>query len=163
MQGLRMKKFQFKLQAVLTLRQRAEQSALEAYGRATLARQVAMSRLADADKELAQAWTDLHLDLDQGCAAAQARKAQDYCRFLGEKKRKCEQGLGRAEVDLNQAFQKMILARQDREAVEQYLGGQIEQHDRALRAEERKTIEDIVQRRSTLVISWKTVLGKHWN
>jgi flagellar FliJ protein len=158
-----MKKFQFKLQAVLTLRQRAEQSALEAYSRALLVRKTAMTKLAETEKHLARAWADLRQQLAEGCAAARAQKAQEYCRLLGQQKQKGEQLLSQAEVELNRAFQKMILARQDRETVEQHLAGQRERHDRALLAEERKLIEDIVQRRSALAISWKPTPNKQWN
>src|SRR6185436_18232796 len=49
-----MKKFQFKLQAVLTLRQREEQVALEGYSRALQSRQAAAERLAEIERDLSE-------------------------------------------------------------------------------------------------------------
>jgi len=162
-----MKKFQFKLQAVLTLRQRAEQIALENYSRALLARQAAIDKLADMERALSRSTADLRGQLAKGSAAAEVNQTQDYCRFLGEKKLRCEQALGQAELELNQALHKMVSARQDREAVEHYLDAQRQRHDRALLAEERKMIEDLVQRRArrggSKALTWKPASEKQWN
>src|SRR6266511_1576157 len=50
-----MKRFEFKLQAVLTLRQRAEQAELEKYSRSLQHRQGAAERLAETEMELCEA------------------------------------------------------------------------------------------------------------
>lgn len=158
-----MKRFQFKLQAVLTLRQRAEQTALEHYSRAMLARHAAMARLTEAERELSRAWKDLRQRMTGGCPAGEAQQRQQFCHLLDDRRRQCEQALSQAEVQLNQAFQKMLLCRQDREVIEQYLADQRQQHDRALLAEERKILEDLARRRDPGPVSWNPSPDQKWN
>ena len=58
-----------------------------------------------------------------------------------------DQGLHAADLELQQASQRMLLARQQREAVERYLQRQRDQYDRLLRLEERKMLDDLLSRR----------------
>src|SRR5687767_15896703 len=112
-----MKRFQFKLDAVLTLRQRAEQLALEKYSRAIQHRQACASRQSEAEMERSEGrrlWLNALAD---GCPAARAAQMLGYCHLLEERKKQNEQTLSLADVELNQASQKMLLARQQREAV----------------------------------------------
>jgi flagellar FliJ protein len=142
-----MKRFEFKLQAVLTLRQRAEQAELEKYSRAIQNRQAAADRLTESEMELSEARRQWLNALADGCPAVRAAQMLGFCHLLEERKRQCEQTLNRADVELNQASQRMLLARQQREAVEKFLSRQRERYDRLLREEERKMIDDLVSRR----------------
>jgi len=142
-----MKRFEFKLQAVLTVRQRAEQAALEKYGRAIRHRQASAARFQEAEMELSEArrqWLNILAD---GCPAARAAQMLEYCHVVEERKRQCEQTLSLADVELNQASQKMLYARQQREAVEAFHAGQREKYDRKVREEEQKMADDLVNRR----------------
>ncbi len=150
-----MKRFEFKLQAVLTLRQRAEQAALEKYSRSIQHRQGAAERLAETEMELCEARRQWLNALADGCPAARAAQLLEFCHLLEERKKQREQTLHLAEVDLGQSSQKMLLARQQREAVEKFLDRQREQYDRRLRHEEHKMIEDLTQRR--LVVSCSAI------
>ncbi len=85
--------------------------------------------------------------LADGCPAARAAQVLGYCHLLEERKRQCEQTLSLAEVELNQASQKMLFARQQREAVETFHAGQRERYDRKVREEEQKLLDDLVNRR----------------
>lgn len=148
-----MKRFEFKLQAVLTLRQRAEQTELEKYSRAIQSRQTAAERLAEAEMELSEGrrlWLNALAD---GCPAVRAAQMLGFCHLLEERKRQGEQALNLADVELNQASQRMLLARQEREAVEKFLSRQRERYDRLLRDEERKLIDDLVNRRMPISFS----------
>lgn len=148
-----MKRFEFKLQAVLTLRQRAEQTELEKYSRAIQSRQAAADRLAEAEMELSEGrrlWLNALAD---GCPAVRAAQMLGFCHLLEERKRQCEQTLNLADVELNQASQRMLFARQQREAVENFLSRQRERYDRQLLEEEQKMIDDLVNRRQPLSFS----------
>lgn len=148
-----MKRFEFKLQAVLTLRQRAEQAALEKYSLAIQNRQAAADRVAEGDMELSEGrrlWLNALAD---GCPAVRAAQMLGYCHLLEERKRIAEHGLHLADVELNQASQKMLFARQQREAVEKFLSRQRERYDRQLREEERKLIDELVSRRPPVALS----------
>ncbi len=141
-----MKRFQFKLQAVLTLRQRAEQTALEKYSRAIQNRQSAANKVTEVEMELSEARRHWLHALADGCPAVRAAQMSDYCHSLELRKRQCEQTLSLADVELNQASQKMLQARQEREAVEILLSRQSEQHNRKVEEEERKLVDDMVNR-----------------
>lgn len=142
-----MKRFEFKLQAVLTLRQRAEQGALAHYARAIQHRQAVAGRFEEAEMALSEARRQWLNVLADGCPAARAAQVLGYCHLLEERKRQCEQTLSLAEVELNQASQKMLFARQQREAVETFHAGQRERYDRKVREEEQKLLDDLVNRR----------------
>ena len=148
-----MKKFRFTLQAVLTLRQRAEQAALESYGRALRARAAAQPPLAEVAAELPAVWALWRAQLDGGCPAAEAAQTRSYCGALEERKTKCEAALHLAERELDAASRTLLKARQGREAVEQLQSAQHERHARALRLEERKEIDDLVNRRLPQVLA----------
>jgi flagellar protein FliJ len=148
-----MKRFEFKLQAVLTLRQRAEQTELEKYSRAIQTRQAAAERLAESEMELSEGrrlWLNALAD---GCPAVRAAQMLGFCHLLEERKRQCEQALNLADIELNHASQRMLLARQEREAVEKFLSRQRERYDRQLRDEEQKMIDDLINRRLPLSFS----------
>jgi flagellar FliJ protein len=158
-----MKRFEFKLQAVLTLRQRAEQAALEKYGRAIQSRQAAAERLAAADMELSESrrlWLNALAD---GCPAAQAAQTQAFCRGLEESRRQLDEALHVADVELQRSSQHMLLARQHREAVEKYLERQRDEYDRLLRIEERKMLDDILSRRPPASPPDRSPAENAWN
>jgi flagellar FliJ protein len=148
-----MKRFEFKLQAVLTLRQRAEQAAIEKYSRAIQHRQKVAEQMAESEMELSEGRRQWLNDLADGCPAVRAAQMLGYCHLLEERKRQCEQALHLADVELNQASQTMLLARQQREAVEKFLSRQHERYDRQLMEEERKMIDDLVSRRPPISFS----------
>ncbi len=158
-----MKRFEFKLQAVLTLRQRAEQAAMEKYSRAIMHRQAAASAVESAEMELSETRRQWLNALADGCPAAQAVQMLGYCHLMEERKRQCEQTLNLAEVELNQSSQRMLFARQQREAVETCLRQARERHDQELRVEERKLIDDLVGRRSPVSLSNPATPPRIWN
>jgi flagellar export protein FliJ len=158
-----MKRFTFKLEAVLTLRQRAEQTALEKYSHAIQHRQACAVRAAEVEMELSQARRQWLNALADGCPAVRASQMLGYCHLVEERKRQCEQTLALADVELNQASQRMLLARQQREAVEKYLERQRERHEQMVREEERKMIDDLVNRRSPMSMAGRISAENLWN
>jgi flagellar export protein FliJ len=142
-----MKRFAFKLQAVLTLRQRAEQVALEKYARAIEHRQLCAATLADAEMELSEARRQWLNALADGVPAVRAAQMLGFCHLLEERKRQCEQTLELADIELNRSSQAMLQARQQREAVETLMARQRERYDHRMIEEERKMIDDLINRR----------------
>ncbi len=158
-----MKRFIFKLQAVLTLRQRAEQAALEKYARAIEHRQVCAASLAEAEMELSEARRQWLNALADGVPAARAAQMLGFCHLLEERKRQREQTLNLADVELNRSSQGMLQARQQREAVEKLMARQRERYDRRRIEEERKLVDDLVNRRPPVTLSGQPASENHWN
>src|ERR1041385_3159044 len=158
-----MKRFEFKLQAVLTLRQRAEQIALEKYSRSIQQRQSAADRLAETEMELCDSRRQWLNALADGCPAGRAAQMLGFCHVLEERKKRCEASLHQADVDLSQSSQKMILARQQREAVEKFLARQRERHERQLLNEELKRIDELSHRPPPVSFSGKSAETDAWN
>lgn len=159
-----MKRFEFKLQAVLTLRQRTEQLALESYSRALQGRQAAADRLVEVGMELSEARRQWLNALADGCPAVRAVQMQAFCHALEARRKECEHALHLAELELSQASQRLLLARQQREAVERYQARQRAEYEQQLRIEERKLIDDLVGRRpSPVSFSGRATPPGAWN
>ena len=142
-----MKRPVFPLQAVLTLRLRAEQLALEHYARTVRARKAAEEAVIAAEQELADArrrWLNAMAD---GCPALRAAQMLDWCGALEKRQEQAGQALRLAEGECNQASQALMQARQQREVVEKYLGNQEEKYERDVEREDRKVMDDLVQHR----------------
>lgn len=155
-----MKRPQFPLQAVLTLRLRSEQLALELYARTVRARKTAEEAVTAAEQELADArrrWLNAMAD---GCPAMRAAQMLEWCHFVEKRHEQAGQALRLAESECNQASQALMQARQQREVVEKHLGNQEEKHGRAVEREERKVIDDLVQHRGSAAL---TAPDTRWN
>src|ERR1700759_225841 len=107
-----MKEFHFTLDAVLTLRQRQEQKAMEQYAQALLVRQQALERLALVEHQLDGGYQELRAQLAKGCEATLISQAQDYHRSLTKRRDDCAAAVGVAERRVNAALQAMLSTRQ---------------------------------------------------
>jgi flagellar export protein FliJ len=155
-----MKRPVFPLQAVLTLRLRAEQLALENYARTVRARNTAEDALTAAEHELADGrrrWLNAMAD---GCPALRAAQMLEWCRSLEKRHEQAGQALRSAEGECNLASQALMQARQQREVVEKYLGNQEEKHERNVEREDRKVMDDLVQHRVSSPLAASDTL---WN
>lgn len=158
-----MKRFEFRLQAVLTLRQRAEQAALEVYGHAIRLREAATHRLCECDMALSEARRLWLNDLADGCPAIRAAQTLAYCHSLEEQRLAADQDLQKADGALAHASQQMLAARQHREAVENLMKRQRDQHDATCRVEDQKLIDDLVNRRSPVSFTGGLLQKPSWN
>jgi flagellar export protein FliJ len=149
-----MKSFRFTLEAVLTLRQRQEQTALEQYAQTLLARQQAVAKLENAQRELNASMQELRGQLAAGCTAAHAAQAHDYQRSLGRRRDECAQALGTAERRVNAAMQAMLAARRQREIVDKFFDKQKLNHLRGLARNEQKMLDDLASRRGNSIFAW---------
>src|SRR5262249_8016763 len=127
-----MKRFHFNLAAVLTLRQSAESAALKSYAEALLARQQAFAGVHAVHRELGENWAQIRAALASGCAAAKVGQLRKYASSLEEELARREAALSEAEREVSLALQKMLSARQQRQAIETFRENQRAQYDRAL-------------------------------
>jgi len=149
-----MKSFRFTLEAVRTLRQRQEQTTLELYAQALLARQQAIAKLENAQRELNASTQELRERLAAGCTAAQAAQAHEYQRSLVRRRDECTAALGATERRVNAAMQAMIAARRQREIVDKYFDKQKLGHLRGLARNEQKMLDDLAGRRGNSILAW---------
>ena len=155
-----MKRPVFPLQAVLTLRLRAEQLALEHYARTVRTQTTAEDAVTAAEQELADArrrWLNAMAD---GCPALRAAQMLEWSHLLEKRREQAGQALRLAEGECNQASQALMQARQQREVVEKYLGNQEEKHEREVEREDRKVMDDLVQHRVSSPLAASDTL---WN
>jgi len=153
-----MKKFRFSLQAVLTVRQRQEQAALEQFSRAVAARQQAIGRLSEAKQACHEAWALSRARTAAGAAAIHLAQLHDYCLSMEDFQKQCELAVAAAQEVADQKWQKLVLARQAREAVDKFLERQRERYGRELQREEQKMFDDISPQHTLAVGNWKTAL-----
>jgi flagellar FliJ protein len=151
-----MKKFQFKLQAVLIVRQRAEQVALELYGRAVLNRQEAMRMLTEIEHRLVKMRQEWQEQMRAGCSGGHLREAQGFDQVLEVERQRRDRVLARAEIEVNQAFLKVVRSRQQREMVETHRAHQRSRYDQAVGVEERKEIDDMINSRASTLGAWRS-------
>lgn len=146
-----MKKFQFTLQPLLTLRERAEQKALEKYAAALRAREAAAEQVHSVEIEQLERWAQGQAELTRGCAAGALQQRLACDQTLVERRRRAVTVLGQCEVALKQASQGMLLARRDRQALEKQRERQRQQHSRELSREEQKNLDEVAQSRAASV------------
>jgi flagellar export protein FliJ len=151
-----MKRFQFTLEAVRTLRQRQEREALENYIAALLARQGALRSVETIDQSIGRDFAQMRQLLAGGCTAAQAAQAQNYHRALEVRRDEAAVALAQAERQLNESSKAMLAARQQREMVDVYREKQQAQHQRLELREEQKIMDEFAIRRVTALSSART-------
>lgn len=151
-----MKPFKFSLEAVATTRRRHEQTALEKYAQALLARQTAVAQLEATQHELEAAWLRLRQTLESGCSASAATRLRQESNFLEEERKVREETLTQAERGVSQALQQMLAARQQREAVEKFRGKQRAAYDRDVQRDTQKFLDELATQRATPAQAWRT-------
>lgn len=155
-----MKRFHFSLQAILTLRQRTEQKALEQYAGALLARDRATCQLAELRREQAEWWSRWRQEVGRGCQAAVLHQWRACNSNLNDRRQKAETALAMAEVTVNQALGSLLTARRDRESVEKHFERQHLAYTREVNREEQKRLDEIGQRRE-LPLTGRTARNCH--
>jgi flagellar export protein FliJ len=142
-----MKRFEFRLQAVLTLRQRAEQVALEVFSAAIRRRDWAATQLQQHEMQLSETRRQWLNEMADGCSAIRAAQTLAFCHSIEERRAQADRDLQQANADLERACQRMLSARQQREAVENLLRRQREAHDLQARLADQRLIDDLPHRR----------------
>ena len=148
-----MKRFTFTLQAVLTLRQREERTALEGYAAALRERQRAVGALEEAVRSI-DALRRLRLQVCETPIAAHEHAQLQIRTEVAEQSRiELSRLLARAETVLANQLKAVLMARQRREAVEHCRSMQMEEHLRLEAAEEARLLDELAARRSPVHLS----------
>lgn len=142
-----MKPFRFSLQAVLTVRERQEHVALEAYARAVEECLAARSRLEAARLELEAARGEWGRLMNAGCTAEAACAHRDHCVNLEHRELRQVANLEQRDRALQAAWQVLMTARQKRETVDRFQELQRERHEHELQVEEQKLLDEMAGRR----------------
>lgn len=148
-----MKSFRFSLQAVLTLRQRQERFALEAYAAALLVCHQAVSRMKAVELELSTSWSDLRCKQDAGCSAAVMSQASEYSRTLSRRRDEAGVALMAAERGMNVSLKSLLEARKQREIVDACHDKQKLAHQREQVRQENRLLDDLAGRRFTPLLA----------
>ena len=151
-----MKPFRFALEAVATVRKRAEGETLESYAQALLFRQHAWSQFEAAERELNAAWNQLRQELGTGCAAEKMTWLRRHAEALEEEHKQRLAALQQAERVMHQALQRMLAARHQREVVDKVRGHQRARHDRDAARETQKFLDELAAQRATPALAWRT-------
>lgn len=158
-----MKSFKFSLQALRTLRQREEQAALEEYTQSLMARERALSQLDLARQELALGWGEFHKKLSARSAAVELAQIYAYCQRVDKRQLECEHAEKVARNIVHLAFTQLVSARQAREVIEKFHDAQKRGHDRSLRKQEQKVLDDLVKQRAGIVMLLELNRESAWN
>jgi len=133
-----MKAFQFRLQAVLTLREQAEQAAQESCARAYAAVEAASARVRAADEAIAASDELRRTQLTASTRADQVEQLRAFGVLLGERRAGRLRELAEARQRAKEASILLVIATQRREALERLRRGQRSAHTyQAARAEQR--------------------------
>jgi flagellar export protein FliJ len=151
-----MKAFRFRLQAVLTLREQAEQTAEQRCARAYAAVEAAAARVRSAEAEIDAAEQAHRAQLAAGPRAGQLEQLRLYAGFLHERRRQLARELAETRRRADEARRQLLLATQQREALERLRGRQQRAHDYQSARAEQQTLDELVGRGPSLSAAWKT-------
>lgn len=151
-----MKPFRFSLEAVLTLRTRAEREALEAYAHA-LNELRQLERLSDTlQRELAELVDGIREKMRSGCPAARLLRLRHYERYLQHRYNNSLQALREGKTTAQRALQKVLAARRGREAVDQLRSKHLERHRRKVERLNQRIIDELASQNAAPVLSWQS-------
>lgn len=133
-----MRAFRFRLEAVLTLREQTEREAQQRCARAYTAVENAAGRVRAAEGEIDAAEQAHRARLAASPLAGQLEQLRLYQLFLQERRRQLARELAEARRQADEAGRQLVLATQQREALERLRGRQRRAHDyQTTRAEQR--------------------------
>jgi flagellar export protein FliJ len=151
-----MKAFRFRLQAVLTLREQAEQAAQQRCARAYAAVESSVARIRSAEAEIDAAKQAQQAQLAVGQRAGQLDQSRLYAHLLYERHRQLARELAEARRRADEAWRQLLVATQQREALERLRGRQQRIHDYQATRAEQQALDELVGRGPALSGAWKT-------
>jgi len=151
-----MKAFRFRLQAVLTLREQAEQAAEQRCARAYAAVENAAARVQSVQAEIDATEQAHRAQLAAGPRAGQLEQLRLYSGLLDQRRRQLARELAEARRRADEAQRQLLLATQQREALEHLRGRQRRAQDYQSARAEQQTLDELVGRGPALSGAWKT-------
>jgi flagellar export protein FliJ len=158
-----MKKSQFSLQALQTLRERQEQQAMQEYSNALTAWEEARDKVNALQKELEAAWAQMQRSALDNCAAGVLDHNQAYCQSVERRKRAAEHAAKTARNQASQVFTKLLAARQARAVVEKFFDNQKSDHERERRRHEQHSQDEMFNHQSALTALLAMKRENLWN
>jgi flagellar export protein FliJ len=158
-----MKPFKFTLQAVRTVREREEQSALREYVATLRALEEAKRRYEAVEEQILMAWDDFRQALQTDSSSVEITRVQDDCEMLQERRRELESALQAARQKANRAFTRYLAAHQACALVEQCVQNQSHRHEHERPKRQQKGIDDLAQRSLSLANLICRSRGTIWN
>lgn len=150
-----MKRFRFTLQALLTVRQRQEQVAMERYAAALQAQRRAAELLQSAEGEWVAAVRQVREEMARGTVADRLRQLGDHFQVLTRHRDEAADRAAAADRAVPPALREMLEARRRREAVEEFQTKQRLRHQRESLRHEGKQLDELAQRRSFGCLAWR--------
>jgi flagellar export protein FliJ len=138
-----MKPFRFPLESLRVLRKQREHTAQQRYAAALNARDGAAQRLQQAVAELARGWDQLTRELAGGVPAGTMMNLRTCCRVLEIRWHESQAALEEAHRAAESAFQEMVAAAREREALDHFYDKSRRVHDREAQREEQKNFDEL--------------------
>lgn len=158
-----MKAFKFSLQALLTLREQQEQTALQAYGKALNAQERAASRLESARLELEEARHYFQNQLLEGCSSDELTQLHDWILNREQRCHDYEVAAEKAREEARQAFAKLLTARHATAVLMKLQEKQKREHQRRQRRREQHAIDEQAGRQNALALLLNQSRESLWN
>jgi len=143
-----MKAFHFALESLRVLRRQKEHAAQLHYARALTACDRAAAQLQAAAGELARSWNLLTHELAVGVVAGKLSRLRVWCTVLETRRNERRAALEETRRTAAQAFQEMVTAAREREALDRFHDKSRRAYDRAAQAEEQKSFDELAVQRS---------------
>lgn len=150
-----MKRYEFKLEAVLTLREQSEQTAQQAFARALGAVEAAAGRLRTSEAAISSL---AHLRQERLAAGLPARELdQIRCHglVLEELRKRLAQELESSRRQAEEARLRLVKATQQREALENLRERQRRAYEYETARTDQKLLDELSARGSTLSTAWR--------
>lgn len=152
-----MKAYRFRLQAVLTLREQAEQAAQQQCARAYAAVEVAATQVRTIEAEIDATEHAHRAQLAAGPRAVQLEQLRVYAVLLHERRRQLACELAEARKLADDAWRQLLLATQHREAMERLRSRQRRVHDYQAARSEQQLLDELVGRNPAMSAFRETV------
>src|SRR5580765_1795702 len=124
-----MKRFQFTLQALGTLRERQERLALQAYAKALQSWEKARASAGALQQELEAGWGEFRRQVSGDCRASELARLRAYCQSVEQQKQPFEHAAKVARHQADQALTSLLAARQARTVVDKFHEKQKQAHE----------------------------------
>jgi flagellar export protein FliJ len=138
-----MKPFRFPLESLRVLRQQKEGIAQRHYAKMLAAGDLAETHLQAAVAELAAGWNSLVHELANGAAAGEITGGRMWCMVLELRRNERQAALEEARRAAAKAFQEMLAAVREREALDHFHDKSRRAHDREVQREEQKNFDEM--------------------
>lgn len=138
-----MKPFKFPLESIRVLRQQKERAAQQRYARSLLARDEAEARLQAAGTELSIAYQHLTQRLGDGLPASQVMGLRAWCTVLEIRRNESRAAFENTRRAADAAFQDMVLAVREREALDRFYEKSRAAHERNAFLEEQNHLDEL--------------------